>query len=564
MTDEAAKLHAYKNMKKSLLQKLDMEKTALAKQAHVFKLEEETLAQSIQAQKRLYAAKQAEEEHKIAVLEQEAKQKIHHLNHLRRHIMRLHGKISQQRGVAHHFRELVRKEKSHVHHVLTKIKNQKHRISALLWKKKQLAEKLVKTLAIVHRYKKKAKFNLKKYSKMINVDSADIVRSKRLIGAAKARERQAEKETKKAQKTKMHLEAERLKFEHHKREVEKIVARENAKVKHLVASLRKQRKNRHKWVRKIEEERSTLGRYKRKAREWNERRMNVEYKRKHAERKLRHDKEELRHASKALHDLTLRVAVDEKRLAKDHRRNLLEISRLHKEEKGEVEKIAQSKEALRRARKKYAAFEIKLKKKNKKWEHERNLRSEHWQVSRRRILAEQRRQLGIVKTENAKYAHESHVVKDLILKAQKALQRKQRATEALKELIAARELSTDVVGLQKFREKMQNEQDDLQSTQSQISDLAPDVQYQENQVKQLDKTLKMQIAKANRTAGLQKKALIKSKLALLTARRALLTEKMREKGLRKQIMEARVALSKEHHSLMPMELDELTDDDSSE
>merc|ERR1712007_252686 len=132
------------------------------------------------------------------------------------------------------------------------------------------------------------------------------------------------------------------------------------------------------------------------------------------------------------------------------------------------------------------AFEIKLKKKNKKWEHERNLRSEHWQVSRRRILAEQRRQLGIVKTENAKYAHESHVVKDLILKAQKALQRKQRATEALKELLAARELSTDVVGLQKFREKMQ-------------------------------------IEKANRTAGLQKKALIKSKLALLTARRALLT-----------------------------------------
>lgn len=564
MTDEAAKLHAYTNMKKSLLQKLGMEKAALAKQAHVFKLEEETLKQNIRAQKRLYAAKQADEEHKIAFLEQEAKNKKHHLMYLRKHIIRLHGLISQQKSIAHHFRELVRKKKSHVHHVMMNIKSQKHRISILLLKKKQLGEKLAKTLAIVHKYKKKNKLNLKKYSKMINVDSADIVRSKRLIGAAEARENLVKKETEKAQKTEKHIEGERVKFEHHEREVEKIVGRENAKVKHLLASLRKQQKNRHKWVRKIEEERRILGSYKSKARELNERRLHVEYRRRRAERKLRHDKEKLRHASKELHDLTLSEAVDGKRLEKHHRRNLLEMSRLEKEEKGDVEKIAKSKEALLHARKKYAAFEINLKKKNKKWEHDRNLLSKHWQVRRRRVLAERRRLLGIIKTENAKYARESRVVKGLILKVQKALQRKERAMQALKNLMAVKELNTDVVGLQKFKEKLQNEQDDLQSSQSSISDLAPDVEYQEDQVKQLKSRLKQQIEKANQTAGLQKKAMIKSKMALLSGRSALLQEKQKEKELRNKIKAAQVALSKEHHSLMPMELDELTDDDSSE
>merc|ERR1712107_359678 len=97
-------------MKKSLLQKLGREKAALAKQAHVYKLEEETLKQHIRAQKRLYAAKQAAEEHKIAFLEQEAKEKNHRLTQLRMHIMRLRRVISQEKGKAHHFRELVRKK----------------------------------------------------------------------------------------------------------------------------------------------------------------------------------------------------------------------------------------------------------------------------------------------------------------------------------------------------------------------------------------------------------------------------------------------------------------------
>merc|ERR1712064_97913 len=245
------------------------------------------------------------------------------------------------------------------------------------------------------------------------------------------------------------------------------------------------------------------------------------------------------------------------------RRNLLEMSRLQKEEKGEVEKIAQSQEELLRARKKYAAFEIKLKKKNKKWEHDRILRHKHWQVRRRRVLAKRRRLLAIIKTENAKYARESHVVKGLILKVQKALQRQQRAVQKVKDLMTVKQLSTDAVGLQQFREKLQNEQDDLQSTRSQMSDLAPDVQYQEDQVKQLKSRLKQQIDKANQSSSLQKKALFESKRALQRAKQALNGEKKREKVLRKQIKAAQVAL-KEHHSLMPMELDELTDEDSSE
>lgn len=276
----------------------------------------------------------------------------------------------------------------------------------------------------------------------------------------------------------------------------------------------------------------------------NERRMDVDYRRKHAEERLRHDKQMLRHAAKVLHALTLQGAVDEKKYAKDHHRNLREISRLQKEEKGVVEKIAQSQEALLRARKKYGAFEIKLKKKNKKWEHDRALLSKHWQVRSRRVLAKHQKLLGMIKTVNAKYARESHIVNGLILKVQKALKRKQRAVQAVKDLILAQEMSTDLVGLQKFKEKLQNEQDDLQSSKSQMQDLQPDLQYNEDQVKQLKKRLQQQIDKANQTSGLQKKALIKEKMALLTAKHALLSERKREKMLRKEIKEAQAALHK--------------------
>jgi len=343
-----------------------------------------------------------------------------------------------------------------------------------------------------------------------------------------------------------------------------MVARENAKVRHLLASLRKQRENKHKLVRKIEEERRRLRRFKRKAERLNERRMHVEHRRENAERKLRRDKENLRLASKELHELTLREAGDEKRLAKVHRRNLLQMSRLQKEAEGEVEKIAQSHKELLGARKKYAALEIKLKKKNKKWEHDRMLLTKHWEVRRRRVLAEHRRLLGRMKAENATYARVSHVVEGLILKVQKALQAKQRAVERVKELLAAKEYSEDAAGLEKYKEKLQNEQDDLQSSKSQISDLAPTLQYDNDQVKQLKRRLKQQIEKAKQTSSIQKQALIKSRMALLTAKHALLVEKNREKRLRKNIKAAQAALSKEQHSLMPMELDELTDDDSSE